>query len=99
MTAELNPLSEAIGGLISEFLPHINSGVHLKKDEVSNVVLMLTTMHRIALSMEQENTAHRIGEQNRFARTMVDNLAGEKLVSLLGETGGKIIRPNFRKDS
>lgn len=91
-------LSESLIGLMNQFLPHTGAGITLSPTEVSNVVFMLATMHRLSVSVETELNCHRLGEANRIAGEMVENVSAETLGSLLIETDGNIIRPNFRRE-
>nr|DAO37987.1 MAG TPA: hypothetical protein [Caudoviricetes sp.] len=98
MTSLSETLSASLGSLLEQFQPRVNNGVHLSREEVSNIVLMLATMQRLSISMEHELTAHRLVETNRFGRDMVENIAGDQFGKLLAETDGKIIRLIFKKD-
>lgn len=91
-------LSDNLICLMEQFTPHTKTGLNLSPTEVSNVVFMLAALHRLSVSVETELNCHRIGEANRFAGDMVENLATETLGSLLIETDGNIIRPRFGKE-
>lgn len=91
-------LSSSLIGLMNQFSAHTSSGLTLSPTEVSNVVFMLATMHRLSVSVETELNCHRLGEANRIAGEMVENVSAETLGELLVETDGNIIRPNFRKE-
>lgn len=91
-------LSTSLIDLMNQFTPHVGTGLEMSPTEVSNVVFMLATLHRLSVSVETELNCHRLGEANRIAGEMVENIAVETLGNLLVETDGNIIRPNFRRE-
>lgn len=91
-------LSKGLSELLNQFSPHAEQGVDLSPTEVSNVVLILAALHRLSVSVEKELNCHRLGEANRIAGEMVENVSAETFVNLLVETDGNIIRPNFCKE-
>lgn len=96
--ASTNDLSGGLIDLLDQFSPYVTAGVELSPTEVSNVVYALAIMHRIAVSLEAELNCHRLGEANRIASGIVENVSHETLGNLLIETDGNIIRPRFGRE-
>ncbi len=98
MTSTPLRISTAIGDVLQQFQSCVTTGIELSPDRTSNLVLILATLQKLAMSIELELDAHRLGETNRLGRESVEALASEQLRTLLYEADGKIIRPVFRRE-
>lgn len=88
-------LSEGIIGLIETFEPHLGSDIEISAGNVSIIVRSLRVMRSIALDMEQELAAHRLGETGREVGDFLENEATQQLVGLVRDPEGKVITPDF----
>lgn len=92
-----NDLSEGIIGLIETFEPHLGSDIEIDAENLLVIVRSLRVMRSIALDMEQELAAHRLGETGREVSDFLETEATQQLVGLVRDPDGKVITPDFRR--
>lgn len=88
-------LSEGVIGLLETFEPHLGSDIEIEAKNLSKVVQILRVMRQLALDMEQELAAHRLGETGREASGFLEKEATSQLVGLVRDPEGKVITPEF----
>lgn len=94
MTAVLK-LSDELLVLRGEFVSYARSGGILTSETVKQLRHRLRLLATLANAMETELSYFRLMEANRAGHELIEELSTEKLVELIKDPEGKIIRPDF----
>jgi hypothetical protein len=93
-------LSSGIANLITTLETHENGPSAVAYARLfPTLIASLRIMRRMALSMEQELSVHRLGEANAIGRGHAERLSSEALTHLVLDPEGKVVKPDFGRRS
>lgn len=88
--------SAILGSMLAPLIEHIGQDeVTLKGETFDTMVAALMKIREMTIHLEHEVGALRLAEVARRGRRMIDKLATDQLIEMIGDPDGKILRPDF----